>query len=107
MIIQVKCNALIPGNILSVFIDKAIALRVPDGYPTTEPFVLKQVDPSQGLLIRPHAIEDMFQKERLPLLKEGGEYIRMDDVEAPLANGYSAIAPAAITLQAKACQWSS
>ena len=73
---------------LSVFIDKAIHLRVPEGYPTTEPFTLKQVDPSQGLLIKPHAIEDMFQKERLPLLKQGDEYLRMDDVKPPIANGY-------------------
>ena len=74
---------------LSVFIDKAISLRVPEGYPTDAPFELKQVDPSKGMLIKPHAIEDMFQKERLPLIKEGGA----ENTEAPstLANGFATI----------------
>ena len=63
--------------------------------------MLKHVDPSQGLLIKPHAIEDMFQKERLPLITEGDGYLRMDNVPFPRANGYQAIPPATMTRRAK------
>jgi len=78
---------------LAAFIDKAMRLRVPKGYPTEQPFVLKQVDPSKGLLVKPHAIEDMFQSKRHPLIKEKGVYQVVEGPESPV-NGFSQIPPA-------------
>lgn len=88
---QIRC--IDTWTYLSVFIDKAMDLRVPEGFPTDEPFKLKQVDPSKGLLIKPHAIEDMFQSERFPIIKENGVYQQVGEPKSPV-NGYSVI-PAA------------
>ncbi len=88
---QIRCVD--TWSYLALFIDKAMELRVPEGYPSEKPFELKQVDPSQGLLIKPHAIEDRFQSERHPLTKVGDSYPAVEGPQSPV-NGYSKISPA-------------
>lgn len=69
-------GASVPGQVcasdtfdyLTVFVDKALTLRLPENqYPTDGPVKLKPVDESSGYLIEPFAIEDVFQMRRLPL----------------------------------------
>ena len=89
-----KIHCVDTWNYLSIFLDKALTLRLPEGYPTEAMLPLQQVDESKGLLIKPHAIEDMFQSVRLPLIQsENGDYIV--DPPSPSSNGYAEIAPAA------------
>ncbi len=88
---QIRCVD--TWSYLALFIDKAVELRVPEGYPTDKPFELKQVDPSQGVLLHPHAIEDRFQSERHPLVKKGDTYPPVEGPKSPV-NGFSVIAPA-------------
>ena len=81
-------------NYLSLYVDKALTLRLPEGYPTDKPLPLKKVDPSKGLLIEPFAIEDIFRKPRMPLIEKDGTFIPNAEPEAT-TNGYTKIAPAA------------
>jgi hypothetical protein len=77
---------------LSLFVDKALALRVPtDKYPTDGPLVLKQVDEVGGYLIDPFAIEEMFGIPRLPL-REGPDGYLSGGGEDPIS-GFASIAP--------------
>jgi len=79
---------------IAVFIDKALALRVPtDKYPTDAPVALKQVDANSGCLIEPFAVEDLFQEPRLPLVFKHGSYV-VDPLAEPNCNGYADIPPA-------------
>jgi len=88
-----QINCVDTWEYLALFIDKAVQLRVPEGYPTDKPFALKQVDPGQGFLIRPHAVEDRFQSERHPLIEKDGTFQVVKGPESPV-NGFSVIAPA-------------
>jgi len=83
---------------LSLFVDKALALRLPEGsYPTQGPVKLRQVDPAAGFLIRPYAIEDLFDLPRIPMTpgKDGyevdpaGEEPPATFVAVPPADGYA------------------
>jgi len=80
---------------LSVFVDKALTLRLPDeGYPTTGPLTLRPVDPSGGLLVEPYAVEDIFRKPRQPLVQgDDGGYV-VDPTPEVNTNGYAKVAPA-------------
>ena len=61
---------------LSLFVDKALTLRLPENeFPTNGPIRLKQVDASTGYLIRRHAVEDMFKLPRIPLQESEGGYV--------------------------------
>ncbi len=78
---------------LALFLDKALALRLPkDKYPTDAPVTLNQVDPSTGVLIDPFAVEAMFDVPRLPLRKSDAGYTTGDSSEPPV-NGFAKIAP--------------
>lgn len=75
---------------LTLFVDKALALRVPTGqYPTNQPVPLKPIDESTGYYIEPFAIEDLFGQFRQPLVRDGKLYSG-----APTTTGYVAIDPA-------------
>lgn len=46
---------------LTLFIDKALTLRMPEkGHPTDGPLKLRQVDPASGYLIHPRSIEELL-----------------------------------------------
>jgi len=78
---------------LSLFIDKALALRVPtDTYATDGPVKLKQVDPAGGYLIDPFAIEELYRIPHLPLEEGPDGYVLGGKDESPVS-GYAAIAP--------------
>ncbi len=60
---------------LSLYVDKALALRLPpDKYPTKRPIELQQIDPATGYLIRPYAVEDMFRLPRMWMTESEGGY---------------------------------
>lgn len=60
---------------LTLFIDKALTLRLPEqGYPTEGPFRLRQVDPDAGYLVHPRAIEEVLGLPWMALRKRDGEY---------------------------------
>lgn len=60
---------------LSLFIDKALTLRLPEnGYPTDKPFELRQVDPASGYLIHKRAIEVMLGMKWMALWRDGDDY---------------------------------
>ncbi|MBM4019913.1 MAG: hypothetical protein FJ288_16600 [Planctomycetes bacterium] len=78
---------------LALFMEKAIALRVPsEKYPADGPLELKQVDEASGYLIDPFAAEDLFRVPRLPLREGPGGYLVGGGEEAPVS-GYAAFAP--------------
>jgi hypothetical protein len=78
---------------MALFLDKAMALRVPDGqYATDGPVALKQVDEAGGYLIDPFAVEEMFRVPHNPLPKGPGGYIAGG--AEPTVTGYAAIPPA-------------
>lgn len=61
---------------LSLFVDKSLSLRLPEGeYPTRGPIKLRQVDPSTGYLVRPYAFEDLFELPRIPMVKGPDGYV--------------------------------
>lgn len=61
---------------LALYIDKALQLRLPkDKYPTRGPIDLLEVDESAGYLIRPYAIEDLFELPRFPLVESEDGYV--------------------------------
>jgi len=64
---------------LSLYVDKALTLRLPEGkenrYPTKGPIELRQVDASTGYLIRPYAVEDMFKLPRMLMTKSKDGYV--------------------------------
>jgi hypothetical protein len=79
---------------LSLFVDKALALRVPtDGYPTNGPLTLKPVDETTGWLIDPFAVEAMFDVPRLPLRQVDGRYA-VGGGEEPPVSGFAVVPPA-------------
>jgi len=79
---------------LSLYVDKALALRLPEGaYPTCGPITLKQVDPSTGYLIRPYAVEDMFRLPRMVMTRSKGGFVVDPAGDDPPAT-YVAIPPA-------------
>ncbi|MCC5829934.1 MAG: hypothetical protein JJU36_10855 [Phycisphaeraceae bacterium] len=44
---------------MSLFVDKALELRLPEeGYPTEKPLKLRQIDPNTGYLVHPRAVEE-------------------------------------------------
>jgi hypothetical protein len=78
---------------LSVFVDKALGLRLPpEGFPTDAPFKLRKIDPSTGCLIERFAVEDILQRPRLQLVESNGLYVV--NAALPEFNGYAAIPPA-------------
>lgn len=61
---------------LSLYVDKALALRLPAGeYPSKSPIKLNQVDASTGYLIRPYAVEDMFKLPRIVMIQSDEGYV--------------------------------
>jgi len=62
---------------LSLYVDKALALRLPEGkkHPSKGPIELRQVDASAGYLIRPYAVEDMFRLPRITMTKSNDGYV--------------------------------
>lgn len=65
-----KVGTLDTFNYLTVFVAKALSLRLPEGkYPTDGPVTLNQVDEEKGYLIDQFAIEDLFQQQRMPLIR--------------------------------------
>ncbi len=80
---------------LALFIEKALALRVPEGaYPTDGPIRLKQVDASKGYLIDRFAVEELFQVPHLPLREGPDGYLPGGGEEAPVS-GYASFEPPA------------
>ena len=78
---------------LSLFIDKALALRVPtDKYATDGSVQLKQVDPAGGYLIDPFAVEEFYRVPHLPLQEGPDGYVLGGKEESPVS-GYAAMAP--------------
>lgn len=78
---------------LALFIDKAVALRVPQGkYATQGPVTLNQVDESTGYVIDPFAVEETFGVPHLPLKEGPGGYIANSGDEAPVT-GFAALSP--------------
>ncbi|MCC5828555.1 MAG: hypothetical protein JJU36_03825 [Phycisphaeraceae bacterium] len=78
---------------LSLFMDKALELRLPaEGYPTRAPITLRQVDPDQGFLIDRFAVENLFNIPKLPL-REGERGYISGSVEEPPVSGYAALEP--------------
>jgi hypothetical protein len=60
---------------LAMFVDKALALRLPEkGYPTDGPLKLRTVDPDAGYLVHPRAIETLLATKWLALRAKDGEY---------------------------------
>jgi hypothetical protein len=56
-----KFSVLRTWDYLTLFIDKSLTLRLPEqGFPTEGPIALRQVDPDQGYLVHPHAIEELL-----------------------------------------------
>lgn len=79
---------------LAVFMDKALALRLPpDAYATEGPIELRPVDASKGYLVDPFAVEDLFRQPHYPLLQEDGVYQVLKGDESS-THGYVAVAPA-------------
>ncbi|MEI8121321.1 MAG: hypothetical protein WCI20_04675 [bacterium] len=63
---QISCLRV--WDYLAVFIDKAVALRVPkDKYPTDTPLELNRVNDEGGYLIDPFAVEDLYRQPHYPL----------------------------------------
>lgn len=80
---------------LTVFLDKALAARLPkDGYPTTGPLKLNQVDEASGYLIDPFAVEELFQVPHLPLVEGADGLYKVGGAEEPPVSGYAKVAPA-------------
>lgn len=60
---------------LTLFIDKALSLRLPEqGFPTESPLRLRQVDPDRGYLVHPRAIEELLGLPWMALRNKDGEY---------------------------------
>jgi len=78
---------------LAMYIDKALALRLPAGkYPTDGSVTLKQVDENTGYLIRPYAIEDLFKLPRIPMTKSADGYVV--DPKSQTRPTFAAVPPA-------------
>jgi len=79
---------------LSLFVDKALALRLPEkGTPTRGPVTLEQVDASDGYLVRPYAIEDMFRLPRIPMTRSKDGFVVDPAADEPPAT-FVAVPPA-------------
>ena len=65
---------------MALFIDRALSLRLPEeGYPTEGPLELRQVDPEQGYLIHPRAVEQLLGQPWRPLrLRDGADEYQID-----------------------------
>ncbi len=60
---------------LTLFVDKALALRLPEkGHPTSGPLKLRQVDPASGYLIHPRAVEELLGMKWHAFRYSGSEY---------------------------------
>ena len=60
---------------LSIFVDKALSLRLPaKGYPTDGPLELRQVDGNSGYLIHPRAPEQLLGMKWRALRYKDGQY---------------------------------
>jgi hypothetical protein len=80
-------------NYLSLFIDKALALRVPAGeYPSEGAITLKQVDEGSGYLIDPFAIEEFFGVPHLPLREGANGYVPGGEDMSSI-RGFASLAP--------------
>jgi hypothetical protein len=72
---------------LALFVDKAVALRVPtDAYPTNGPIALKTVDPDSGYLIHPRATETLLGAKWRPLRQTDGTFTIVDHIKEPGEN---------------------
>lgn len=80
-------------NYLSLFIDKALTLRVPaNQYPSEGPLTLKQVDEGSGYLIDPFAVEELFGVPRLPLREGANGYVPGGE-DMSTIRGFASLAP--------------
>jgi hypothetical protein len=71
---------------LAVFIDKAIALRVPtDAYAVDGPVALKQVDDGTGYVIDPFAVEELYRQPRYALNASPAGYVVGESVTGAFA----------------------
>ncbi len=78
---------------MSIFIDKAITVRVPmDKYATDGPVTLNQVDEASGYLIDPFAVEELFRQPHYSLVDSPAGYLVGTNDEGPVT-GYVAIPP--------------
>ncbi len=78
---------------MSHFVDKALALRLPEeGYPTDGPITLQTVDPASGYLIDPFAVEELFQVPHFPL-QEGPDGFRSGSGQEHPVSGFVRIEP--------------
>jgi hypothetical protein len=78
---------------LALYIDKALALRLPEGtYPTEGPVKLNPIDPASGYLIDPFAVEETFGVPHLPLKEENGLFVVGGGEEFPVS-GFRAFEP--------------
>lgn len=70
-----KTSVLDVWDYMAMFVDAGLTLRLPkEGYPTDGPLKLKPVDPSQGYLVHPRAIEELIGMKWMALRKKDGEY---------------------------------
>lgn len=61
---------------LAVFVDKALQARLPEKqYPTDKPLKLKQIDPKNGYVIDPRAVETLLGIDNRPLRHDGKQFI--------------------------------
>lgn len=69
---------------LALYVDKAVALRVPtESYPTDGPITLKKVDPDSGYLIHPRATETLLEAKWRPLRQTDGTFSIVDHIKEP------------------------
>ena len=80
---------------ISIFMDKALTIRVPkDKYATDGPVMLNQVDEASGYLIDPFAVEELFRQPHYPLIDSPNGYLVGSNNEGPVT-GYAAVPPVA------------
>lgn len=70
-----KMSVLRVWDYLTLFVDKALTLRLPEkGYPTTGPLKLRQVNPASGYLIYPRAPEELLEMKWMAFRYKDGAY---------------------------------
>ena len=80
---------------LSVFVDKALGLRLPpEGVPTDAPLKLRKIDPATGYLVERFAVEDILERPRLQLVESNGLFVV--DAKSQEFNGYAVVPPVAV-----------
>ncbi|MEI7767627.1 MAG: hypothetical protein WCJ97_09355 [Phycisphaerae bacterium] len=88
-----KATCIHVWDYIALFVDKALTLRLPaDKYPTNGPLTLTPVDETQGYLIDPFAVEELFGVPHLPLREKDGQYVVGGAEEFPVT-GFAMFAP--------------